>query len=118
MRPNVRVTIYDVARHAGVSVKTVSRAINDHPDVSASTRVAVQEAVRVLGFRPNPLARGLSMGSTGMIGLLVPELLNAHYAEIARHMQTLASTEGYMLVLADSEYDPERALANLRSFVA
>lgn len=112
------VTIYDVARHVGVSVKTVSRAINDHPDVSASTRAAVLEAARALGFRPNPLARGLSTGSTGMIGLLVPELLNPHYAEGARHMQALANAEGYMLVIADSEYDLTRALANLRSFIA
>ena len=112
------VTIYDVSKYVGVSVKTVSRAINDHPDVSARTRAAVLEAVRVLGFRPNPLARGLSMGSTAMIGLLMPELLNPHYAQLARHLQALASAEGYMLVLADSEYDPARALSNLRAFVA
>lgn len=112
------VTIYDVARHVGVSVKTVSRAINDHPDVSPGTRAAILEAARTLGFRPNPLARGLSAGATGMIGLMVPELLNPHYAEWARHMEDWARAEGYMLVLADAEYDATRALANLRSFIA
>src|SRR5690348_1904529 len=112
------ITIRDVALHSGVSVKTVSRALNDHPDVSAETRATVQQAALALGYQPSPLARGLRSGSTGMIGLLVPELLNPHYAEWARQMQALARAAGYMLVLASYDYDPALAVDNLRSFVA
>lgn len=116
--PPVTITIRDVARTAGVSVKTVSRAINDHPDVSASTKAIVDEAVAELGYRPSSLARGLRTGATGMIGLLVPEFLNPYYAEQARQLQSLAAGAGYMLSIANFDYDSEIALAHLRAFVA
>jgi len=112
------VTIYDVARFTGVSVKTVSRAINDHPDVSPRTRGMVLEAAQTLGFRPNPLARGLSAGATGMIGLIVPEILNPHYAEWARAVEEEVRSEGYMLVLSDTAYDTALALAHVRTLIA
>jgi LacI family transcriptional regulator len=114
----MRVTIHDVARQAGVSVKTVSRAINDHPDVSAATRGTVLEAVRALGFRPNAAARGLRSGRSGMIGLLVAEILNPHYAEFARHIQMAAREAGYVLVISNTDYDSELALAEVRTFIA
>jgi LacI family transcriptional regulator len=102
----------------GVSVKTVSRAINNHPDVSAATRAAVLEAVRELGFQPNMAARGLRKGRTGMIGLLIPDMLNPHYAEFARQMQVTAYAHDSMLVFSNYEYDEALKLTNLRSFIA
>lgn len=114
----MRVTIHDVARRAGVSVKTVSRAINDHPDVSAATKAAVQETVRTLGFRPSAAARRLRSGRSGMIGLLIPELLNPHYAEVARYMQIAAREAGYVLVISNTDYDPHLALTEAHTFIA
>jgi LacI family transcriptional regulator len=102
----------------GVSVKTVSRAINNHPDVSKTTRIAVQQAVRDLGFQPNMAARGLRSGRTGMIGLLIPDMLNPHFAEFARQMQVTAYAHGFMLVLSNYGYDEAVKLTNLRSFIA
>jgi DNA-binding LacI/PurR family transcriptional regulator len=107
-----------VAQRVGVSVKTVSRAINNHPDVSAATRAAVQEVVRELGFQPNAAAQGLRKGRTGMLGLLIPDILNPHYAEYARQMQMIAHGAGYMLVVSNYDYDSALALTNLSSFVA
>lgn len=112
------VTIHDVARQSGVSVKTVSRAMNDHPDVSAATRAAVREVARTLGYRPNPAARGLRTGSTGMLALLAPDLLNPHFAELTRHLQNITRAEGSLSVL--SSYDsaqPALATAGVRSFI-
>ncbi|HEU4760778.1 MAG TPA: LacI family DNA-binding transcriptional regulator [Gemmatimonadales bacterium] len=111
------VTIHDVARAAGVSVKTVSRAMNDHPDVSATTREVVRETARTLGYRPNPAARGLRTGSTGMIALLVPDILNPHFAELARHLQAFARAEGRVSVLSSYDSNPELATAVVRSFI-
>lgn len=112
------VTIHDVARRAGVSVKTVSRAINDHADVSVRTRATVRDAVQELGFRPNAVARGLRKGSTGLIALLVPDIVDPHYAEFACQLQTQASADGFLPVLSSHDDDPAIALASLRSFVA
>jgi LacI family transcriptional regulator len=113
----VAVTIHDVARRAGVSIKTVSRAMNDHPDVSASTRHNVLDAARLLGYRPNAVAQGLRRGSTGMVALLVADILNPHFAELARHVQTLTRAEGRHSVLSSYDSDPSFAIANVRSFV-
>jgi LacI family transcriptional regulator len=70
-RPNTgRVTINDVAEHSGVSIKTVSRVLNDEPNVRPSTRARVETAVRALDYSPNPSARGLAGTSSRMIGLI------------------------------------------------
>ena len=80
------VTIYDVARHAGVSPRTVSNVINEYPFVSAHTRQRVLDSVQVLGYRPNLTARNLRRGRTGMIALAVPELAVPYFAELSgRH---------------------------------
>jgi len=112
------VTIRDVARESGVSVKTVSRAMNDHPDVSPPTRAAVREVARALGYRANPAARGLRMGSTGMLALLAPDLLNPHFSELTRHVQAITRAEGALSVLSSYDsLDPASAIAGVRSFI-
>jgi LacI family transcriptional regulator len=80
--------------------------------------VAVQEIVRELGFHPNAAARGLRKGRIGMIGLLIPDMLNPHFTEYARQMQLIAHTNESMLVLAHYGYDEALKLANVRSFIA
>ena len=84
--------ITDVAREAGVSIATVSRVVNDNGyPVRAETRAQVEEAVKRLGFRPNDLARGLMQKRTRTVGLLVPDLANPYYPEIARGVEDVAS---------------------------
>jgi LacI family transcriptional regulator len=112
------ITIRDVARQAGVSIKTVSRAMNGHPDVSATTQQAVRDVALALGYRPSPAARGLRTGSTGMIALLVPDILNPHFAELARHLQAFARADGRLSVLSSyDDVDPSLAVASVRSFI-
>jgi DNA-binding LacI/PurR family transcriptional regulator len=76
-------TMHDVARVAGVSIKTVSNVINDYPHVRVDTRTRVREAIDQLGYRPNLSARGLRSGKTGVIGLAVPSLRENYFAELA-----------------------------------
>ena len=68
-------TLHDVARVAGVSIKTVSNVVNDYPHVRPSTRSRVVSAIAELDYRPNLSARGLRSGRTGVIGLAIPELV-------------------------------------------
>jgi DNA-binding LacI/PurR family transcriptional regulator len=67
------VTISDVAKAARVSKKTVSRVINDHPDVADATRAHVQQVIDELGYRPSMLARGLAQGKTNIVGVIIDE---------------------------------------------
>ncbi len=92
-------TIVDVARSAGVSVSTVSRVLNNKPDVAASTREAVLAAIQRLGYVANPSARRLAGGRTGIIGLIVPDIMTAYTVEIVRGVGEAVNAAGYDLVL-------------------
>ena len=104
----VPVTARDVARVAGVSISTVSRALAKPDEVSPETRDKVLTTARGMGYRPNLAARGLITGRTGNIGLLVPDLENPFFSAVAKGVQGKARTAGYAVVLADSDEDPSR----------
>jgi len=87
-------TLHDVARLAGVSIKTVSNVINDYPHVRPATRERVTEAIRTLDYRPNLSARGLRSGRTGVIGLAVPSLRENYFAELADSVIRAADKRG------------------------
>lgn len=90
-----RVSIKDVARHAGVSWKTVSNVVNDRPVVREETRARVQRSIEELGYVPNHLGRDLRGGPTRTIALVVPELQNPYFARLAERMQVAARERGY-----------------------
>lgn len=92
-------TIVDVARAAGVSVSTVSRVLNNKPDVAADTRETVLAAIQRLGYVANPSARRLAGGRTGIIGLIVPDITTAYTVEIVRGVGEAVNEAGYDLVL-------------------
>src|SRR5438128_5329901 len=77
-----RATIRDIASAAGVSIATVSRVLNDRPDVAPDTRDAVMKVVRDVGFTTNRSARGLSGGRTGLVGITLPIVHAAYFAFI------------------------------------
>ena len=79
---STRATIRDIARFAGVSAATVSRVINDRPDVSDETRAAVARVVRDHNFSTNRSARALSVGRTGLVGLTIPFVLGDYFTSI------------------------------------
>ena len=87
-------TMHDVARVAGVSIKTVSNVINDYPHVRPGTRERVIEAIGQLDYRPNLSARGLRSGRTGVIGLAVPSLRENYFAELADSVIRAAEKRG------------------------
>ena len=76
------VTSRDVARLAGVSQPTVSRALSDHPRVSEATKARVREAAKALGYAPNAIGRALSTGRSTRVGLVVTDLENQFYTHL------------------------------------
>ncbi|MFG2045069.1 LacI family DNA-binding transcriptional regulator [Dactylosporangium sp. NPDC048998] len=109
----------DVAARAGVSLKTVSRVVNDAPHVQPELAERVLAAVAELGFRRNHLARSLRSGqATATIGLLIEEIANPFYATIAGAAAEVARQRDTMLIIASSEEDPAREQQLLRDMCA
>jgi DNA-binding LacI/PurR family transcriptional regulator len=103
-------TMHDVARVAGVSIKTVSNVINDYPHVRPDTRDRVLAAIDELDYRPNLSARGLRSGRTGVIGLAVPALRENYFAELADAVIRAADARGLGVVVEQTSGDREREL--------
>ena len=99
----------DVAERAGVSLKTVSRVINEEPGVAAHTAERVGMAIAELGFQRNDLARSLRQGrSSATIGLITEDVGNPFYSAIAQAVEQAARRHGCMLITSSCEEDPER----------
>ena len=101
-----RATIIDVARVAGVSDATVSRALNKPETVSETTRQRIDDAVIETGYVPNPLAKAMVSGRTFTVGALVPTLDHAIFSKFLNALEAELSTNGYSLVVAVTEGDP------------
>ena len=98
-------TIRDVARAAGVSASTVSRALTVPDIVSPATRAKVQAAADRLGYAPNRAARGLITGRTGNLGLVVPDLANPFFPSLVKTIQARARAADIAVFLADTDED-------------
>src|SRR5919106_6147252 len=106
---SARPTMRDVASRAGVSLKTVSRVINDEPGVAVATAARVGDAIDELGFQRNDLARTLRQGrSSGTLGLVIEDVANPFYSAIAQAVEAAARARGFMLITGSCEEDADR----------
>ncbi|MEU4248618.1 LacI family DNA-binding transcriptional regulator [Amycolatopsis sp. NPDC026612] len=109
----------DVARLAGVSIKTVSRVVNDEPAVHPDTAERVMAAIEQLGFRRNLGARNLRRGSTtGTIGLIVEDVGNPFYSELNRAVERIATSFGRQVLTGSSEENSDRERELVLEFCA
>ncbi|MEV7133718.1 LacI family DNA-binding transcriptional regulator [Arthrobacter sp. NPDC093128] len=108
-------TLHDVARVAGVSFKTVSNVINNHPHVRDTTRARVEEAIAALGYRPNLTARSLRSGHTGAITLALPQLSLPYFAELADSVIEAAAKHGLVVLIEQTGADRGRELEVMAS---
>ena len=102
-----RPTLRDVSELAGVSIKTVSRVVNDDPAVAEPTAVRVRAAIAELGFQPNPAARSLRVGRDDAIGLVVENIADPFFAEVCSAVEEVAREHGMFVVIASAGYAPE-----------
>jgi LacI family transcriptional regulator len=111
------ITLKDVARRAGVSYQTVSRAVNGHADISADTRSKILRIAERLGYSPNRLAGSLRTNQSKVIGLVVSDIENIFFAEAASGVEAEARSHGYSVLLANSGEDNLREREAVRSLV-
>lgn len=104
------VTIYDVAREAGVSMATVSRVVNNNPNVKPQTRKKVFEAIERLGYRPNAVARGLASKKTTTVGVVIPDISNSIFSEVARGIEDIANMYHYNIILCNADKRKEKEI--------
>lgn len=102
-------TIKDVARIAGVSTATVSRAMISPDKVSEKTRLKVEAAIAESGFSPNVMARNLRRSESNTVVVIVPDIANMFFANVVRGIQSVALQEGYKVLLGDSIHTVEQA---------
>ncbi|TCO55058.1 LacI family transcriptional regulator [Actinocrispum wychmicini] len=113
-------TIRDVAKSAGVSYQTVSRALNDKGEIDGTTKQRVLDAARELGYRPSRFARGLVRQDSTSIGLVIPDLMNPFFTEVASAALVAARRRDWHVVVYDTADDPaqeQRTLAVIGSQV-
>jgi LacI family transcriptional regulator len=110
-----RVTVEDVARAAGVSLMTVSRAINDREGIGEETRARILTLSQQMGYQPSRIARSLAARQTATLGLVIPDVSNPFFAHIARGAEDAAYENGYNVFLLNSAEDPARERSALDS---
>lgn len=110
-------SIKDVAAQAGVSVATVSRVLNSHPSVSEEARTRVLAAVDALGYRPNAVARSLRTAQTRTLGLVISDVLNPYFTELARFVEEEARALGYSVIIGNADERPDLQDHHIRTLI-
>src|SRR5271154_3431339 len=103
----------EIAKIAGVSLGTVSHVLNNTARVREPTRKRVLEAVQAAGYQPSQLARGLRRDKTNMIGMIIPDITNPFFPSVVRGAEDVAFSNGYRLVLCDTDNDHSKELVHL-----
>ncbi|MCG6913662.1 LacI family transcriptional regulator [bacterium BMS3Abin03] len=110
-----QVTIKNIASTLNLSVSTVSRALNDHPDIHTKTKRLVKKAAVELGYNPNIIARSLKSSRSNQIGVIVPEIRHDFFANAISGIEEVAYQKGYTIIIAQSNEQQEREVINLNS---
>ncbi|MBR8658029.1 MULTISPECIES: LacI family DNA-binding transcriptional regulator [Bacillales] len=103
----MKTTIYDVAKKAGVSISTVSRVINNTGRISAKTKKRVLDVIEQLGYQPSVVASALTGKRTRTIGLIIPDVANPFFAELARRVEDRGRELGFNLLMCNTDNNPD-----------
>lgn len=102
------VTIKDVAKKANVSITTVSRVLNDKPDVNGDTKEKIKKIIDELNYKPNDIARGLVLNKTNTIGLIIPDIANPFFPGVARGVEDIAREFNYSVIYSNTGNDEDK----------
>ncbi len=112
-----QMTIKDIAKILNISASTVSRALKDHPDISAETKQAVRRVAESVNYRPNALALSLRKAKTNIIGVLVPEMTHHFFSSVLSGMDETAFGRGYTTMVCQSSERADREKASLQTLI-
>lgn len=104
----MKVTIYDVAKRANVSIATVSKAINNSGNMRAETRKRILDIVKEMNYHPSVMASAMTGKGTKIIGLLVPDVSNPFFSAIARRIEDCAHEQGMSVIMCSTDEDAEK----------
>jgi LacI family transcriptional regulator len=102
-----------IAADLGVSITTVSKVLNNHADIGPATRARVLARVEELGYRPNAVARSLTLRRTHTLGVVIPDLMHSFFVEVVAGLETVANARGYGLLLCSSTENPRKERSEL-----
>ncbi len=105
-------TIIDIAKRLKLSPSTISRALNNHPDIKESTRAKIKKVAVEFNYRPNPIAQSLKKNRTNTIGVLVPEIKHDIFSSAISGIEEIAYKSGYTIILCQSDENYEREVVN------
>lgn len=112
------VTLEDIARALNVSKMTVSRAINNHPEISRQTRTRILAAAQKMNYRPNQFARALTTNHSYLIGIVVPDLMHSYFAEICRGVESQARPVGYQNLICSTDEEAHKEMDEIEALLS
>jgi len=112
------VTLEDIARALNVSKMTVSRAINNHPEISSETRARILATAQKMKYRPNQFARALMTKQSYLIGIVVPDLMHSYFAEICRGVEAHARPVGYQNLICSTDEEPRKEMDEIEALLS
>lgn len=110
-------TLQDIAIKLGLSTSTVSRALNDHPDINAETKNLVRNAAKELNYQPNILAKGLKGDKMATIGVIVPEIKHDFFSSAISGIEQVAYQSGFIILVCQSNESSEREVINTKTLL-
>jgi LacI family transcriptional regulator len=108
-----KATLKQIAKELGVSVSTVSKALNDSPEISAPTKLRVQEYAKLKNYKPNIIGLNLKNRSTKTIGVIIPNILNSFFAKVFTGIEKVADEKGYKIITCISNESIDKEIAVL-----
>jgi LacI family transcriptional regulator, galactose operon repressor len=112
------VTLEDIARALNVSKMTVSRAINNHPEINGQTRARILAAAQKMNYRPNQFARALTTNHSYLIGIVVPDLMHSYFAEICRGVESQARPVGYQNLICSTDEEARKEMDEIEALLS
>jgi LacI family transcriptional regulator len=112
-----KTTIYDIAKELNITAATVSRALNDNPKISESTRKLVLETANKMNYKQNKLALALRSGKSNNVGVIVPRINTNFFASVIRGIEEELHPEGYQVIICQTHEDKNRELENINTLL-
>ena len=110
-----QITIKDIAKALGISASTVSRALQDHPDISKATKEAVNAYAKEHRYKPNAIALGLKMKRTNIIGVMIPEMVHHFFSSVYSGIEDTANERGYSVIVCRTSENYEKEVKSLHA---